>query len=73
VELRGLAAIIGEEGLSEVDKKYLIFGEVFEQKFIKQDVNENRSIERTLDLGWEVLATLPERELVNIRPEYIKK
>jgi V/A-type H+-transporting ATPase subunit B len=73
VELRGLAAIVGEESLSEVDRKYLRFGEAFEQKFLKQGYNERRSIEQTLDLAWEILAILPEEELTKIRPEYIKK
>jgi len=72
VDTRGLAAIVGEESLPEVDRKYLIFGEVFERKFLAQGFNENRDIETTLDLGWEVLSVLPESELTNIRPEYIK-
>ncbi|MEM4138813.1 MAG: V-type ATP synthase subunit B, partial [Sulfolobaceae archaeon] len=72
VDTRGLAAIVGEESLPEVDRKYLVFGEVFERKFLSQGFNENRDIETTLDLGWEVLSVLPESELTNIRPEYIK-
>jgi V/A-type H+-transporting ATPase subunit B len=73
VDLRGLAAIVGEESLSEVDRKYLRFGEAFENKFLRQDYYENRSIEQTLDLAWEILAILPEEELTKIKPEYIKK
>ncbi|NPA85128.1 MAG: V-type ATP synthase subunit B [Crenarchaeota archaeon] len=73
VELRGLAAIVGEESLSEVDRKYLRFGEAFEQRFLKQGYYERRTIEQTLDLAWEILAILPEEELTKIRPEYIKK
>ncbi|MEM0373144.1 MAG: V-type ATP synthase subunit B [Sulfolobales archaeon] len=72
VDTRGLAAIVGEESLPEVDRKYLVFGEVFERKFLSQGFNENRDIETTLDLGWEVLSVLPESELTNMRPEYIK-
>jgi len=72
-DIRGLAAIIGEDSLSEVDRKYLIFAEQFERKFINQGFTENRDIERTLDIGWEILATLPESELSLIRSEYIKK
>jgi V/A-type H+-transporting ATPase subunit B len=72
-DIRGLAAIIGEDSLSEVDRKYLIFAEQFERKFINQGFTENRDIERTLDIGWEILATLPESELGLIRSEYIKK
>ncbi|MET1127710.1 MAG: V-type ATP synthase subunit B [Thermoproteota archaeon] len=73
VELRSLAAIVGEESLSEVDKKYLRFGEAFEQRFLKQGFYENRSIEETLELGWEVLSILPESELYRIKDEYIRK
>jgi len=72
-EIRGLAAIVGEDSLSEVDRKYLLFAEAFERKFIAQGVNENRSIETTLDIGWEVLSILPESEISLIRSEYIKK
>ncbi|MCI2414426.1 MAG: V-type ATP synthase subunit B [Candidatus Aramenus sp.] len=73
IDTRGLAAIIGEDSLSEVDKKYLLFGEAFERKFIMQGVNENRSVETTLDIGWDVLSILPESELTNIKTSYIKK
>ena len=73
VDLRGLAAIVGEDSLSEVDRKYLMFGEAFERRFVSQGINENRTLETTLDIGWEVLSVLPERELTNIKVEYIKK
>ena len=73
VELRSLAAIVGEESLSEVDRRYLRFAELFEQRFIKQGFYENRSIEETLDIAWEVLAVLPESELYRIKDEYIRK
>jgi V/A-type H+-transporting ATPase subunit B len=73
VELRSLAAIVGEESLSEVDRKYLRFAEAFEQRFIKQGFYENRSIEETLEIGWEVLSILPESELYRIKDEYIRK
>jgi V/A-type H+-transporting ATPase subunit B len=73
VDTRGLAAIIGEDSLSEVDRKYLLFGELFERKFVSQGFNENRDIETTLDIGWEILSVLPESELTNIKTQYIKK
>ena len=73
VELRSLAAIVGEESLSEVDRRYLRFAEAFEQRFIKQGFYENRSIEETLDIAWEILAILPESELYRIKDEYIRK
>ncbi len=72
-ELRSLATIVGEESLSETDRKYLRFGEAFERRFLNQGYTENRSIEQTLDLAWEVLSILPEEELTNIRVEYIEK
>ncbi|ARM76316.1 V-type ATP synthase subunit B [Acidianus manzaensis] len=73
IDTRGLAAIIGEDSLSDVDKKYLLFGEAFERKFLNQGVNENRDVEKTLDIGWEVLSILPESELTNIKSAYIQK
>ncbi|MCY0858978.1 MAG: V-type ATP synthase subunit B [Sulfolobaceae archaeon] len=73
VDTRGLAAIVGEDSLPEVDRKYLLFGELFEKKFISQGVTENRSIEQTLDIGWEVLSVLPETELTNLKDWQIKK
>jgi V/A-type H+-transporting ATPase subunit B len=72
-QVRNLASIIGEEELSEADKRYLKFGEQFEQAFICQGENENRDIGRTLDLGWKVLAELPREELLRVRQEYIEK
>ncbi|RUM46871.1 MAG: V-type ATP synthase subunit B [Hyperthermus sp.] len=73
VELRSLAAIVGEESLSPVDRKYLRFGEAFENRFLRQDFYENRSIEETLDLAWEILSILPEEELFRIKDVYVKK
>jgi V/A-type H+-transporting ATPase subunit B len=73
VELRSLAAVVGEESLSETERKYLRFADVFERRFLSQGVRENRTIEQTLDLAWEVLSELPEEELTNIREEFIKK
>ncbi|HIC99177.1 MAG TPA: V-type ATP synthase subunit B, partial [Pyrodictiaceae archaeon] len=72
-ELRQLATIVGEESLSEIDRKYLRFAEAFEQKFLKQGFYENRSIEETLEIAWEVLSILPESELFKIKDEYIRK
>jgi V/A-type H+-transporting ATPase subunit B len=72
-EVRALASIIGEEELSEVDKAYMKFGEDFERKFLSQEMDENRSIEETLDLGWEILKDLPEEELTRVSKEEIEK
>ncbi|HUU75544.1 MAG TPA: V-type ATP synthase subunit B [Methanoregulaceae archaeon] len=71
-DLRRLVAIVGEEALTELDKKYLSFAEQFERKFISQG-DENRSIEQTLSIGWDLLANLPEEELKRIKLEYIQK
>ncbi len=72
-ELRSLAVIVGEESLSEIDRKYLRFAEAFERRFLSQGFYENRSIEETLDLAWEMLSILPETELTNIKETNIKK
>jgi V/A-type H+-transporting ATPase subunit B len=71
--VKSLATIIGEEGLSSRDKDYMRFGERFEHELINQDKTENRSIEKTLQLSWDVLSTLPEEELTSIRTQYIQK
>ena len=71
--IRNLAAIIGEEELSELDHKYLVFGNRMEKEFLNQGEFEERTIEQTLDLGWEILKELPREELTRINPELIKK
>jgi len=71
--IRALAAIVGEEELSDLDKIYLRFGNVFEERFLSQGYNENRSIETTLDIGWEMLSILPEEELYRISKEDIQR
>ena len=71
--IRNLAAIIGEEELSDLDKKYLKFGTELEEKFFCQGEYEDRTIEQTLDLGWEILTILPRDELYRIKDELIEK
>ena len=71
--IRNLAAIIGEEELSELDHKYIVFGNRMEKEFLNQGEFEDRTIEQTLDLGWEILKELPREELTRINPELIKK
>ncbi len=73
VKARDLARIIGEVGLSKRMRNFLRFAEEFERKFVNQDFYENRSIEETLDLAWQVLAVLPEEELVRIPRRIIEK
>ncbi len=72
-ELRSLASIIGEESLSQLDRAYLKFGDEFELKFLNQGKDENRAIEKTLELAWDILSVLPEEELSRIRQEYVNK
>jgi V/A-type H+-transporting ATPase subunit B len=73
VDLRGLVAIVGEEALSERDRRYLRFADEFERKWLQQGRYEDRDIEYTLDLGWELLSMLPESELVKIERKFIEK
>ncbi len=70
-EVRALAQIIGEDDLSEIDRSYMEFGRVFESRFITQGFDENRDIDTTLDLAWEILRILPKRELNRLNPEMI--
>ena len=65
-EARALAKVLGEADLSEIDKKYLEFGDAFENKFLNQGRFENRTINKTLDLAWEILQILPKEELDKI-------
>lgn len=71
-DLRGLVAIVGEEALSERDKKYLEFADRFEREFVRQDRDEDRSIDETLEIAWDLLSSLPEDELIRIEEEHIE-
>lgn len=72
-EIRSLAAIIGEDDLSETDKLYLKFGKEFEEKFINQGFDEERPLEETLNLAWKILSILPKTELTRVKKDYIEK
>ena len=72
-DAKELMTILGESALSDTDKLYAKFAEAFEQRFVNQGNETNRSIEETLDLGWELLSILPVSELKRIKPEYIEK
>jgi V/A-type H+-transporting ATPase subunit B len=72
-DLRGLVAIVGEEALSARDKQFLRFADIFEDRFVRQGKEEDRDIESTLDLGWELLAELPEEQLTRIDRKYVEK
>jgi V/A-type H+-transporting ATPase subunit B len=70
-DVRSLASVIGEEELSDTDQRYLKFGRAFEQEFVKQGFTENRTIERTLEIGWKLLSMLPKTELTRVTLEEI--
>ncbi|MBI2129664.1 V-type ATP synthase subunit B [Candidatus Woesearchaeota archaeon] len=72
-DLRGLVAIVGEEALSARDKRMLKFAEEFEKRFVAQKKSEDRSIQQTLDIGWDLMGNIPEQELTRISPEIRKK
>lgn len=72
-DVRALAQIIGEEDLSEKDRKIMEFGEAFEKSFVSQTQNESRSMDETLDLSWKLLSILPESELDRLDPTLMKK
>ena len=71
IDARSLASVIGEEELSDTDKKYLEFGRQFESTFINQGFDENRDISQSLDLGWKLLSTLPRSELDRVDDELL--
>lgn len=67
-EARSLASVIGEDELSPTDKRYIEFGRQFEERFLHQGQNENRSLDKTLTLGWQLLSLLPREELDRVDP-----
>jgi len=72
-EAKELAVILGEAALSDTDKLFAKFADEFEKRYVSQGENENRTIEETLNLGWELLTILPKSELKRIGDEYIEK
>lgn len=72
-EARELALILGEAALSDIDKLYLQFADIYEEKYVKQGEFESRSIVETLNLGWDLMRKIPQAELKRIRPEYLDK
>ena len=72
-DAKELMTILGEAALSEDDKLYAKFAEEFERVYVGQGNSTNRSIEETLNIGWDLLSILPVRELKRIKPEYIEK
>ena len=72
-EAKELAVILGEGALSEEDKAFAKFADEFEDRYVRQGEYDNRTIEDTLQLGWELLTIVPVRELKRVRDEYIEK
>jgi V/A-type H+-transporting ATPase subunit B len=73
VQAKELAVILGEAALSDSDKAFVAFADAFEARFIQQGQHEDRSIERTLEIGWELVALLPRSELKRIKDTYVEK
>lgn len=73
VDLRGLVAIVGKDALSERDQRFLEFADAFEDKFVRQGHDEDRSIADSLDIGWQLLSALPEEQLTRIDRDLIQK
>ncbi|MEA2044033.1 MAG: V-type ATP synthase subunit B, partial [Thermoproteota archaeon] len=72
-DARALSAIVGEGALSDLDRKFLTIANDFEKNFVHQELNENRSIEQTLSLGWELLSDLSESDLTRIKSDMVAK
>jgi V/A-type H+-transporting ATPase subunit B len=72
-EIKRLASIIGEEELSEANRRYIQFGNGFEREFVGQDPYESRDFLRTLDLGWKVLGPLPDEDLTRLSRELVQR
>lgn len=72
-EAKELMVVLGEAALTPVDRLYAKFADAFEEKYINQGFYENRTIEQTLDIGWELLKILPRAEMKRIKPEILDK
>ena len=72
-EAKDLAVILGEAALSDLDKKFAKFADAFEEQYVRQGFGENRSIEQTLSIGWELLSIIPKGELKRVRESFIEK
>lgn len=72
-DARSLASVIGEDELSDTDRSYMNFGRLFEENFLNQGFDENRSMDETLDLGWDLLCALPRSELDRIDDKLLEK
>jgi V/A-type H+-transporting ATPase subunit B len=72
-DAKELMVVLGEAALTPMDRLYAKFSDAFEEKFINQGFYEDRTIEQTLDIGWELLSILPKSEMKRIKPQYVEK
>jgi len=72
-EVEELAVVLGEAALTDADKAFMAFGDSFEKRFVRQDIHENRTITRTLEIGWDLLSLIPRGEIKRIKDEMIDK
>jgi len=72
-DLRSLSSVVGEEALSATDRRFLKLADDFEKKFVQQGPYEDRTIEKTLEIAWDLLSILPEEELKRVKKEFIQK
>ena len=72
-DLRGLVAIVGKESLSAKDQKLLDFADIFEDRIVRQGIDEDRSIEETLGIAWEIFKSLDLDQITRIDRKYIEK
>ena len=72
-DLRGLVAIVGKDSLSAKDRKLLDFADIFEDRIVRQGIDEDRSIEETLDIAWEIFTELDLDQLTRISRKYLEK
>ncbi|MBN1163039.1 MAG: V-type ATP synthase subunit B, partial [Candidatus Krumholzibacteriota bacterium] len=72
-EVEELAVVLGEAALTDTDRAFMAFGESFEDRFVRQALDENRDITETLTLGWELLGAIPRSEIKRIRDEFIDR
>ena len=71
--MRGLVAIVGEDALNERDLQLLKFADIFEDKFLRQDRDEDRTIDETLNLCWDLMTSIDTKYLVRLDQELIEK
>ncbi|HMA76529.1 MAG TPA: V-type ATP synthase subunit B [Candidatus Krumholzibacteriaceae bacterium] len=72
-EVEELAVVLGEAALTDTDKAFMAFGNSFEDRFVRQALDENRTIEETLGIGWDLLKSIPKTEIKRIKDKYIEK